>query len=166
MAGIAREAGVSRQALYLHFESRAGLLLAMVRWVDEREHFFEQLQPLRELADPAEQLAGYVKHWLDYLPQLYPVPGFLARARSDRAARDAWADRMSVLEELYRVPLRKLHKQARLRRGLGVRAALDTVRATTSVHAWEYLVHERGWSQQRALDTLWRAASAAILRAS
>src|SRR5688500_1518394 len=44
MGRIAAEAGVSRQAVYLHFQSRAGLLLALVRWIDEREQIAAQLE--------------------------------------------------------------------------------------------------------------------------
>jgi hypothetical protein len=34
---VAREAGVSRQAVYLHFSSRASLFVAVVRHMDEQE---------------------------------------------------------------------------------------------------------------------------------
>jgi AcrR family transcriptional regulator len=37
MSAVARAAGVSRQALYLHFADRAALLLAVVDHIDERE---------------------------------------------------------------------------------------------------------------------------------
>ncbi len=164
LARIAAEAGVSRQALYLHFEGRAGLLLAMVRWVDEREKFFERVQPLTQRNSPLERLEGYVRIWLDYLPALHPVPGFLARAKADPEAHAAWTDRMAALEELYARPLRALHRQGALRRGLTAAAAVDAVRATASVHAWEHLVHDCGFSQRKAVDTLWAAAAGAVLR--
>ncbi|MEO1695853.1 MAG: TetR/AcrR family transcriptional regulator [Planctomycetota bacterium] len=164
LAAIAAEAGVSRQALHLHFGARSGLLLEMVRWVDERSAFFEKLEPIRELEDPAERLRVYVCTWLDYLPALHPVPGYLARARSDVSAREAWNDRMEALESLYRRPLKELHVSGQLSDGLKPAAALDLVRTIASVHAWEFLVHERGWSQKRTTRTLWSSVEAAILR--
>ena len=163
LAAIAAEAGVSRQALHLHFGARAGLLLAMVRWVDGREAFFERLVPVRELEDPAAQLRGYVCAWLDYLPALYPVPGYLARARSDAGAQAAWNDRMRALESLYREPIAALHQQGRLRGAIKPRTALDLVRAIASVHAWEFLVHESGWAQKRATAMLWSSVEGAVL---
>lgn len=160
---IAREAGVSRQALYLHFESRAGLLLAMVRWVDEREHFAEQVAPLADCPEPLAQLEGYVRAWLDYLPRLHPVPGLLARAKGDPDARAAWADRMSALESLYLRPVRELKRDRALATGLTPTTAVQAIRAVASVEAWEMLVPERGWPQRHAVDTLWRAAAAAVV---
>jgi AcrR family transcriptional regulator len=159
---IAAEAGVSRQALYLHFDGRAGLLLAMVRWVDERERFAERVAPLAQL-DPRARLEGYLRAWLGYLPALHPVPGVLARAQDDPEARAAWTDRMAAFEALLRVPLRKLHRAGALRRGLTAETALDATRALASVHAWEHLVHERGWSQRRAEDAIWNGVDGAVL---
>lgn len=159
---IAQEAGVSRQALYLHFAGRAGLLLAMVRWVDEREQFFEKVGTLAALGEPRAELEGCVRTWLDYLPRLHPVPGFLARAKDEPAARDAWQDRMAALEALYRKPMKVLESEGRLREGMSVEAGVQAVRAIASVHAWEQLVHGFGWSQRRAVDALWLAAAGAV----
>lgn len=138
----------------------------MVRWVDERKALAERLKPFAELDDPVEELEGYVRTWLDYLPDLSPVAGFLAHARDDPEARVAWNDRMSALEGLYRGPLSKLHRRAALRRGLPVNAAVDAIRAAASFHGWEHLVLDRGWSQLRAVDTLWNAARGAVLARS
>jgi len=160
MARIANAAGVSRQTVYLHFESRAGLLLALVRWRDERSDFFSRVAAVRE-DDALEVLGRYVRTWLDYLPELHPVPSYLARARQDSAAFAAWTDRMGALEDLYRRPLKTLHAEGRLRGS--VTSAVDAVRATASVFAWEHLVHDRGWSQRRAVATLWLASQGAIL---
>jgi AcrR family transcriptional regulator len=45
---IAKRAGVSRQAIYLHFGSRVGLMVATVQYVDETEGFFERTRHVRE----------------------------------------------------------------------------------------------------------------------
>lgn len=164
MARVAREAGVSRQAAYLYFESWAGLLLALVRWVDETHHFADRVQPAEALECPQARLEGLVKVWLDYLEDLHPVPGYLARARQDDAAKAAWGDRMKTLEDLYRRPIRELHQAKRLRPGVSIRAAVEAVRAIASVHAWERLIHECGWNRERAADMLWWAVEGAILR--
>ena len=162
LSRIASDAGVSRQALYLHFENRAGLLLAMVQWVDERAHFAERLAPFSACSSAAVRLEGYVRTWLNYLPELHPVPGVLARAKEDEEARAAWADRMGALESLYLVPLSQLHRLGKLHRGLSARAGVQVVRSVASVHAWESLVHDHGWSQLRAVDALWAAVAGAL----
>lgn len=161
MASIARAAGVSRQAVYLHFESRAGLLLALVRWRDERSDFFARIDGAVRHEDAQAALGACVRTWLDYLPELYPVPAYLARARHDPAAFDAWIDRMRALERVYRQPIDRLHAEGRL--VLGRRAAVDVVRATASLSAWEHLVVDRGWAQRTAVDAIWRAVRGAVL---
>ncbi len=45
MGDIARESGVSRQAVYLHFASRTELLNAATRFVDERLEVDRRLAP-------------------------------------------------------------------------------------------------------------------------
>lgn len=163
MASIAEAAGVSRQAAYLHFHNRAGLLLAIVRFIDEREGIADRLSATSQL-EPREALLESIRIWLDYLPSLHPAPGFLARAKHDPAARTAWLDRMRELEALYRAPLRHLHRKRQLRPGLSTEDAVATTRALASVHAWEHLVHDSGWDQKDAVDMLVRAVEGAVLR--
>lgn len=164
MAKIAAAAGVTRQSAYLHFGNRAGLLLALVRWIDERSRFFERFERAARSGAPLEVLEAYVTTWLGYLPSLHPVPGYLARAKDDPAAREAWADRMQALEASYRTPIRALHRAHRLCRGLSVERAVELVRGVASIHAWEHLVHDCGWDQRRAERSLWRAVCGALLR--
>ncbi len=161
MASIAKAAHVSRQAVYLHFESRAGLLLALVRWRDERSDFFDRIERVRSRDDALHALEGCVRVWLDYLPELDPVPLYLARARHDPPAFAAWSDRMRALESLYREPIDRLHVQGRL--GSRPDRAVAAVRAIASVSAWEHLVKDCGWSQRATVDTIWRATCGAIL---
>src|ERR1051325_5169237 len=56
---IARAAGVSRQAVYLHFGSRAELLIATVRYVDEVNNLEQRLQGLRTSANAIQTLESY-----------------------------------------------------------------------------------------------------------
>ena len=45
---IAKAAGLSRQAVYLHFQDRADLYTALVRYVDERRDLEGALRRIRE----------------------------------------------------------------------------------------------------------------------
>ena len=47
MSDIARTAGISRQALYLHFSTRAELLIAAARHLDEVNEVDARLEPSR-----------------------------------------------------------------------------------------------------------------------
>ena len=46
VAAVARRAGVSRQAVYLHFPNRSALGVAAVRWLDEREDVTAAAAPI------------------------------------------------------------------------------------------------------------------------
>jgi AcrR family transcriptional regulator len=164
MGQIAAAAGVSRQTIYLHFQSRAGLLLALVRWVDERERIAEEFAAAAKLSSPLESLEAHVRIWLDYMPRLHPVPSFLARYDADSEAKAAWDDRMAELEKLYRRPLRILHKNGDLAENMSVERAVALVRAVASVHAWYFLVHDCGWKQLDAVTGILHALRGALLR--
>jgi AcrR family transcriptional regulator len=165
MGRIAAEAGVSRQAVYLHFQSRAGLLLALVRWIDERERIAAQFEVAARQPAPLAVLEAQIQVWLHYLPRLHPVPSFLARFDADPEARSAWNDRMTELEKIYRRPLRALQRAGELREGLSLEHSVDLVRGLASVHAWHYLVHESSWKQEAAVHAILSAVRGALLPA-
>ena len=54
MSDVAKAAGVSRQAVYLHFKTRAELLIALTRHIDEVEHVEERLVASRSATAPPE----------------------------------------------------------------------------------------------------------------
>ena len=53
---VAAEAGVSRQAVYLHFGSKANLLLALVAWMDEAGRLPSLIAKALSESDPVERL--------------------------------------------------------------------------------------------------------------
>ena len=97
---VARDAGVSRQAVYLHFKSKADLLVAMARYTDEMIGVQEILRPVREAKTAIEALdAGVVAYGL-IEPQIFDVARIIFAARqSDEAAEAAWQDRMAFRRE-------------------------------------------------------------------
>jgi len=98
LADIAAEVGMTRQSIYVHFGSRGGLLVALVRRADEREDVFAKFDAALEAEDPLERLDRYVKAWLVFVPKIYPVASDLIRLRATdadaaaaRAADYLWA---------------------------------------------------------------------------
>src|SRR5437016_4280971 len=71
ISDIAGAADVSRQAVYLHFGSRAGLLVATVRYVDEQRGLSERLQRFCAAASGPEALDAFVEFWGNYIPEIY-----------------------------------------------------------------------------------------------
>lgn len=95
---IAQAAGVSRQAVYLHFGSRAELLIATTHYLDETLQGARKLQQAC-CAEPATAaLEALVETWTKYIPEIYGLAKVLMTMRdTDKAAAAAWDDRMKAL---------------------------------------------------------------------
>src|SRR5579885_3465106 len=71
---IARAAGVSRQAVYLHFGSRTELFIATARYVDEVHRLPERIERIKRACKESGGVAGVkeiVTFWGNYLPEIY-----------------------------------------------------------------------------------------------
>jgi len=145
VADIAAASGVSRQLVYHHFESRAGLLVAMARHHDGASGFRTRLVATRELA-PVEGLEGALRLWLDYVPEILPVARALEAAviAGDEGGA-AWRDRMDDIHEAFRLALARVDEAGRLAPGWTVDTAADWVYARSHVSTWQHLVADRGW---------------------
>jgi AcrR family transcriptional regulator len=159
---IAKRAGVSRQAIYLHFGSRGALLLALAEHVDEAEGLSELTRRVREARSGVEALHLLV--WLnaEYEPRIRGVAHAhdLAR-RADPDLEAAWQDRMRARRALYADVVRRLEDDDELAEGLTSREAVDLIWALLSSRVYEDLVVDRGWSRRRyeeRLRTLLRGA--------
>jgi AcrR family transcriptional regulator len=95
---IAAKAGYSRQAIYRHFGSRAGLLKAVLTDIDERGGAQASVEGLLDAADAATVLDGLVAWWAGYVASFAGVARSVYAGRaSDRALAAAWEDRMDAL---------------------------------------------------------------------
>lgn len=143
---VARDAGVSRQAVYLHFKSKADLLVAMAEYGDEVVGVAEILRPVREAKTALEALDAGVAAYAAIEPQIYDVASVIYSARrSDEAAEAGWQDRMAFRRENIRQGMERLQREGLLAEGWTVDEAADFAWALLSVHTYEYLVVERRW---------------------
>jgi AcrR family transcriptional regulator len=147
ISDIAHAAGVSRQAVYLHFRSRAELLVATVRYVDEVKNVDARLQGLVDAPDALRTLENYVDFWGNYIPEIYGLARALLAAReTDPDAATAWDDRMKALHQGWRNVMECLVREDLLSPEWTPEHAADAAWAMTSVTVWENLAVERGWS--------------------
>jgi AcrR family transcriptional regulator len=147
---IAKAAGVSRQALYLHFADRADLYLALVRHVDEARDLAGALRRLRETPSGEAELAEAVRMQARMNPGLYPVAAATdALRRQDDAIEAAWRDRLDNRLGGARRIAERLKADGALRKGLDVDTAADVIWTLLSLRMWEDLVVIRGWSAAR-----------------
>ncbi|MFD1370636.1 TetR/AcrR family transcriptional regulator [Actinoplanes sichuanensis] len=166
MADVARAAGVSRQAVYLHFTSRASLLVAVVRQMDEQAGIHDRCRRALRHDDPVRALEAFVSEWLHYIETIHPVASaLLASRRDDSDARGAWTDRMDELRTGFRHATGRLAATDRLRPGLDPGAAADLAWTMTSIPVWEQLTIECGRPSDDARRHLTEAVTHAVVRA-
>jgi AcrR family transcriptional regulator len=145
VADIATASGVSRQLVYHHFESRAGLLVAMTHHHDAASGFRKRLVATREL-QPLEGFAAGLRLWLGYVPEVLQVARALEAAliAGDEGGA-AWRDRMGDIHEAFRLAVARVEEDGRLAPGWTVETAADWVYARSHVSTWQHLVVDRAW---------------------
>ena len=63
MSAIAKQTGISRQALYLHFASRTELMIATTEYVDEVKGLYQRMETIRTATSGTGKLEAYVDVW-------------------------------------------------------------------------------------------------------
>lgn len=150
MVDIAKRAGVSRRTLYVHFDSRTSLLVAMVQHFDAGGILQGLVRQVVEAPTSLDALDAIVHLHAEYSPVAYPVARVLMLGRhEDDALRAAWNDRMEARRDVYASVVGRLKRDGLLSRGWDARAATDMVWGLTSWQMWEQLVVDQGWSKRR-----------------
>jgi AcrR family transcriptional regulator len=152
---IARAAGVSRQAVYLHFGSRTELLVATVRYVDEVSGVSNRLQDLYKAATGLEALEAYINFWGNYIPVIYGLAkALLIERETDAAAAAAWEDRMKALRLGCNNVIKCLVHDHQLAPVWNADQASDALWAMSSLAVWENLTIDCGWSASQYIDRM------------
>lgn len=161
---VARAVDVSRQTVYLNFGSRAGLLGALVQYVDVKGRAIEVLEKLGS-ADLSAQakLDAHLSWWIGYLPKIRGVARALLAERSyDEATEAAWQSRMDLLLNSVRYVVDQLALENALDPSWKPAEAADWYWGLISVQLYEAMM-ERGWSHRRYADRLRRVVHATLL---
>lgn len=152
---IAHQAGVSRQAIYLHFGSRVGLMVATVQYVDETEGFFERTQHVRDSESGVIALDRFVAFWADYSPSISGLAKMLLITREeDPAAAAAWADRMDGLWKICHYLTEWIERDGLLAPLWTTETAADMLWTIISIQSSESLMTEKGWSKSEYIERL------------
>ncbi len=147
MGDIAKVAGVSRQAVYLHFDTRTALMSATAIYVDEVKGLDARLQTVLSATSAVEALGLYVEVWGNYVPEIYGLAKALLAARdTDEAAMVAWDERMACLRDGCRDIISGLAEEGRLLPEWTQDEAVEMCWTMLSFQTWEQLTVECGWS--------------------
>lgn len=143
MAQVAEKAGLSRQAVYLHFSSRAALLAALLA---------------RQPTPPDLGAAPSARAALGLLvaAQAQAVPALAALEES----RDAAAARLTRCRQV----AARFQAEGALAPQLSPDAAADLLWSLTGPRLWQALVAGRGWSADRTRAHVTYLAAGALTK--
>ncbi|GAB3489842.1 TetR/AcrR family transcriptional regulator [Amycolatopsis cihanbeyliensis] len=150
MTAVAERAGITRRAVYLHFNSRTELVSALFDYLAEREGLAESTDPIRAAPDAVTALRAWVRHLATYHPRLLAVDRAIERVRHTDA--DAARHREAVTEAQLancRWLAERLAAENRLAPHWTVRSATDMLWGLISTDLFERMLTGRGWSQRR-----------------
>jgi len=165
MSDIAKQANVSRQAVYLHFPNRADLLTATTRYIDEVHQTDAMLVGSRTATSGTERLEAWIDDWGNYIPLVYGVSkALLAMKDSDPEAAAAWNDRIRAVRDGCKAAVLALSRDNVLHPDFTEEEAIDFLWTLQAVRVWEQLRHECGWSQDTYLRHIKAAAFRTLVR--
>ena len=165
MTNIAAKAGISRQALYLHFKTRAELLIATTHYIDEVNGVEERLAASRKAKTGIERLELFIEAWGNYIPEIYGVAkALLAVLDTDEEATKAWDDRMQAVREGCFAAIKAIDNDGELSPNVSVDHATDILWMLLSVRNWEQLTQQCGWSQENYISNMKRHAHAVLVK--
>jgi AcrR family transcriptional regulator len=164
LARIGARAGYSRQAIYRHFGSRAGLLKAVLADVDERGDARGAVARILSVEDARDVIPDLVAWWAGH------VAGFAGIARSviggratDPELAEAWEDRMDALLGVCRLVVDRCARDGLLREELDPSVAAEMLWGILSIPLWNQLIVERGWTQDEYRERVGAIAQAAVI---
>lgn len=150
MSRIAKQTGISRQALYLHFDSRIDLMIATVNYVDEVKGLKQRFERFNEAKTGEELLEACVEVWGNYIPEIFGLAkALLATHETDEATATAWKGCMSSLREFCQFTIDTLEQEGVLSAKWTSKEATEMFWALISIHNWEQLTVECGWSNEQ-----------------
>ena len=165
MGAVARRAGVSRQAVYLHVGDRTGLLVALVDHMDRSLGLDERAREVFTAPSAVDALERLVAMLTVAHGRIAGVARVLDAARlTDPDARAAWDDRMRRRVAGSRHIVQRLADEGRLAAGWDVGSAGDLLYALTLPAGWDALVGDRGWDAEAYRDRLTTVLRAVLVR--
>ena len=155
MSDIARKAGVSRQALYLHFPSRTDLFIATTKYQDEVFGVRDKLVASRDAKTGTARLDAFIAAWCAYIPRIFGVAkALMVMKETDADAAQAWHERMQDVREGCAAAVAALDRDGQLSGGLTREEATDMLWTLLSIANWQQLTRLCGWEQERYAEVM------------
>lgn len=154
---VANHAGVSRQAVYLHFGDRSGLLVALVDHIDKslgseklRENVFGAPSGVEALRRWVETMSWYTAK-IDRITEVLEASQY-----EDSDLATAWRNRMNRRQDLLHYQIaERLEREGHLAVGWSARIAAEIIYVVTMPGPWRELTRELGWTHTQYSDHIW-----------
>jgi AcrR family transcriptional regulator len=146
LESVAKGAGVSRQAIYLHYASKADLLQALHQRVNEQD-VAPAFRPVWAAADARAALDAWVEACARAIPKILAIANALNTARRfDPDVEATWeAPKEGQYAQCLRLA-RWLRRENQLIADMTATEAADILWSLTALWSYEGLVHDRRWS--------------------
>lgn len=155
LSDVATRAGVSRQAVYLHFGDRNGLLLTLVHHMDDTLDLDESLAHVRAAPNGAELLERLMRLNTQFWTAVNPVATVLEAAQyDDDALGAAWRDRMQVRQAAFRLMIQQIADHQELAAEWTVEDASALVYAVAHFDTWRELTRQLQWNDDHYVDAM------------
>jgi AcrR family transcriptional regulator len=155
MADVARAAGLSRQAIYLHFPDRKTLLVALALRAKE-EHPTVRIE---DAPSARAALNALVARGAEIYPKVWPVVRAMRGEATDQTAV-SWRPVATGPRDL----AERFRNEGALAAHLSPVAAADLLATLLSLSVWKELVLDCGWDSARYKSHITFLAAAAVTR--
>lgn len=150
LADVARRAGVSRQAVYLHFGDRTTLLIAVVDFVDRSLAAEERIAHILSASTGVEALTRLIAELSSFTEMIDSVARVIETGRDhDPGLAAAWEDRMQGRRHITRMITTRLEEEGSLAPDWAVETASELVYVLTSPATWHLVVRKLGWTADK-----------------
>lgn len=166
LSEVGERAGVSRQAVYLHFGGRNGLLLALVSHMDETLDLGASLAHVQAASTGAELLERAMRLNTDFWRAVCPVAQVLEAAKhDDEALAAAWRDRMEFRQMAFGMMIQRISDQDELAAEWTVEDAAALLYAVAHFDTWRELIQELHWTDDHHVQAMTRLLQRSLLAA-
>lgn len=164
LTAVAKRASVSRQAIYLHFSDRPGLLMALIQYANRQIGLREQLDAVTDAADGVAALKKLVQVAANIAPPLDPViRAFEEAQHTDEVVAAAWQATRKGRRHDHQLVIERLRQEGRLADGWTIDQATDFFFSATMPGLWRELVVELGWTSDAYVDKLTTTLMASLI---
>lgn len=147
LSEVAERAGVSRQAVYLHFGDRSGLLLALVQYMDDTIALGDSLADVFAAPTGAELIERAMRVNTEFWTAVRPVAQVLEAAQyDDEALGTAWRDRMQLRQTVFSRMAQQIADHDELADHWTTDDAAAILYAVAHFDTWRELTSHLGWS--------------------